>query len=87
MHTKLQLVLRSGATGLTRDISPSGIFFWSAEPFEQGDPLRFCVRFNDAQVKRRWTLQCSARVLRVESADGQCGVAARIVESKLDTYG
>jgi PilZ domain len=86
VQATLQLMLPTGASGLTRDISPSGIFFWTEHPLEQGDPVRFSVRFHDTQMKRRWTLHCSARVLRVEQEAGQCGVAARILESRLETF-
>lgn len=86
VHATLQVVLGSGAPGVTRDISPSGIYFWSRELFREGDSVHFSVRFQDPRMKRRWTLQCVARVLRVEMLEAECGVAARILDSKLETY-
>lgn len=86
VQATLQLVLRDGSAGMTRDISPSGIYFWSAEVLGEGDAVRFTVRFQDPYMKRRWTLYCNGRVLRVERVDGRCGVAARILDSKLETF-
>ena len=87
LKATLQLELNSGNTGLTRDISPSGVFFWSARPFDAGEPLNFSVHFDDQQAHRHWTLHCRAQVLRVENSSAQWGVAARILDSRLDTHG
>ena len=80
---KLAVTLPGGLTGMTRDISASGIYFETdSEPL--GDsPLAFSVELkNDAGIGM--SLRCRGHVLRVEHQGGRVGVAARILESKLE---
>lgn len=87
LKATLNLELESGSKGLTRDISPGGVFFWSMRPFNAGDPVDFSVHFDDRQADRHWTLHCKAEVLRVENGSARWGVAARILDTRLDTDG
>ena len=59
-------------TGITCDISTSGIFFENENAYSIGDTIRLFLNFGDE------TLQCEARVVRVESRKGQFGVAAEL---------
>ena len=80
---KVPVTLPGGLTGITRDISASGIYFETdSEPL--GDaPLAFSVEFkNDVGIGM--TLRCRGQVLRVEHQGSRVGVAARILESKLE---
>jgi hypothetical protein len=80
---KVPVTLPGGFTGMTRDISASGIYFETdSEPL--GDsPLAFSVEFKN-EVGVGMTLRCRGQVLRVEHQGSRVGVAARILESKLE---
>ena len=80
---KVPVTLPHGLMGITRDISASGIYFETdSEPVADA-PLAFSVEFkNDLGVGM--TLRCRGQVLRVEHQGSRVGVAARILESKLE---
>ena len=59
-------------TGITRDISTSGIFFETVSVYSIGDTIRLFLNFEHE------TLQCEARVVRVEPRNGQFGVAVEL---------
>ena len=59
-------------TGITRDISASGIFFETESAYSIGDTIRLLLNFEHE------TLQCEARVVRVEPRNGQFGVAVEL---------
>jgi hypothetical protein len=58
--------------GTTCDISTSGIFFETERAYSIGDTIRLFLNFEDE------TLQCEARVVRVEPRNGQFGVAVEL---------
>jgi len=75
--------LQGGGHGLTRDISASGIYFETdLEPIRES-PLDFTVEFQNGGVGGL-SLRCRGQVVRVDRLGGRIGVAARIIESKLE---
>jgi hypothetical protein len=75
--------LQGGASGTTRDISASGIYFETdLEPILES-PLDFTVEFRNGGVGGL-SLRCRGQVLRVEPVGGRIGVAAKLIESKLE---
>jgi len=58
--------------GTTCDISTSGIFFETERAHSIGDTIRLSLHFEHE------TLQCEARVVRVEPRNGQFGVAVEL---------
>jgi len=68
----LPVQLKNG-TGITRDISTSGIFFETESAHSVGETIRLSLNFEHE------TLQCEARVVRVEPRNGQFGVAVELV--------
>lgn len=78
----LPVSLQGGATGTTRDLSASGIYFETDVEPVQDSALAFSVEFNSGSGGM--ALRCQARVVRVERLGGRVGVAARILESKLE---
>jgi hypothetical protein len=58
--------------GITCDISTSGIFFETESAYAIGDTIRLFLNFEHE------TLQCEARVMRVEPRNGQFGVAVEL---------
>jgi len=73
------------AAGVTRDISPSGIFFETDLDMTDGSSIHFTLEFDNPSGKL--LLECSGEIVRVEKAGGKIGVAAKIVESRLERYG
>lgn len=78
----LPVRLQGGASGTTRDLSASGIYFETDVEPVQDSPLSFSVEFKSGTGGM--ALRCQAQVVRVERLDGKVGVAARILESKLE---
>jgi len=76
-------VLQAGGDGVTRDISATGVFFKTQAAVSEGESIDFSIEFEDAGGKHKWTLACSARVIRVERGSDGFGVAAKITESRL----
>jgi hypothetical protein len=62
----------NSSIGITCDISTSGIFFETESPYSIGDTIRLSLNFEHE------TLQCEARVVRVEPRHGQFGVAVEL---------
>jgi Tfp pilus assembly protein PilZ len=70
---KLALAVQlNDGTGIIRDISTSGIFFETVNAYSIGDTIRLFLNFEQE------TLQCEARVVRVEPRNGQFGVAVEL---------
>ena len=62
----------SDGIGTMCDIGTSGIFFETQRAYSVGETLRLSLRFEHE------TLQCEARVVRVEPRNGQFGVAVEL---------
>ena len=70
---KLSLPVQlSDGIGTTCDISTSGILFETERAYFIGETIRLSVNFEHE------TLQCEARVVRVEPRNGQFGVAVEL---------
>ena len=75
-------LLDGSATGITRDISPSGIYFETDEELASGSPIEFVLEFDNPSGKL--LLECKGEIVRVERAGGKVGIAAKILESHLE---
>lgn len=69
------------ATGMTRDVSVSGIFFETDALDAMGDLISFTVEFDTPRGKSM--LKCKGDVVRIEPSDTRTGVAVKIVESTM----
>lgn len=74
--------LRGGGSGTTRDISASGIYFETDSAPALELPLDFTVEFSNGSGGM--ALRCKAQVVRIERLGARVGVAARLLESKLE---
>jgi len=72
-------VILDNATGITRDVSPSGVFFWKSGVFSYGDSIRFSIEKRTATG--RVMQRCRGAVVRTEFHGDDVGVAVRITES------
>jgi len=76
------LPVRLGAaTGTTRDVSASGIFFEINAPDVVGDLISLTVELDTPRGKRM--LRCKGDVVRIEPSDSRIGVAVKIIESTM----
>jgi len=76
-------VILENATGVTRDVSPSGVFFWTkGGAFTAGDRIRFVVEVDGPTGRMR--LNCRGDIIRTEHGEAIVGVAVKIRESALE---
>jgi hypothetical protein len=66
--------------GVTRDVSQSGIYFFTAQPFSAGMPVSFVLELDYVFPGEPVCLYCRGEVVRVEEAGQRTGVAASISE-------
>ena len=78
----LPVKLDGKAVGVTRDISPSGIFFETDADMADGSAIHFSLEFDNPSGKL--LLECTGEIVRVERVGGKVGVAAKILESRLE---
>jgi hypothetical protein len=81
IHIALPVVLKD-ATGVTRDVSASGMFFWTAGDCTPGDLIGFEVELR--RVGGNMRLKCQGDVIRTESGSARVGVAVKITESAME---
>jgi len=72
-------VMLENATGVTRDVSSSGVFFWKRGVFAYGDSIRFSLarQADTGKILQR----CKGVVVRTDPRGEYVGVAASITES------
>lgn len=85
IEAALAVLLESGS-GVTRNVSASGVYFETEAPLAEGAPLRFSLRFDD-QPGGPLILRCEARIVRLEERDGKFGVGAEITSSSFERPG
>ncbi|HUF21846.1 MAG TPA: PilZ domain-containing protein [Burkholderiales bacterium] len=71
-----------GSSGITRDVSASGIFFETDAAFAPGSTVRFKVELDTPSGKMK--LRCCGSIVRVEHRNGKVGVAVHITESVME---
>ena len=82
IHTALPVHLKS-AEGITRDVSASGVFFWTTAPYcALGELISFSVELK--RPEGRMMLKCQGDVIRMEPRATEIGVAVKIIESAME---
>jgi hypothetical protein len=76
------VIVEGHPAGLTRNVSPTGIFFETDAHMENGHEIRFSLEFDGPSGKL--VMDCSGEIVRIERLGMKLGVAAKIVESKLE---
>lgn len=76
-----------GGTGVTRDVSLSGVFFETDQFFLMGAPIRLTLVLERASPGQPVRLQCEGRVVRVERRQPELrlGVAVAIESYRFRT--
>ena len=70
-----------GRTGVTRNISTSGIFFETDVDYALGSELSFAIEL-DGPPEKNLILRCRGTIVRIEHRAGKVGVAVEIVASQ-----
>ncbi len=68
---------------VTRDISPSGVYFEANTPFVLGEKVGFVIKFNNPGDNLM--LKCNGEIVRVENRNSKVGVAVKILESIMES--
>ena len=82
MSVTRPVVLARGS-GVTRNISTSGVFFEADVDYAVGSKIIFAVQLDGPQGEKL-ELITRGEIVRVEPREGKVGVAAKIVASKLE---
>jgi hypothetical protein len=81
IQTALPVFLKN-AEGITRDVSASGVFFWTSESTcALGELISFSVELK--RPEGRMMLKCQGDVVRTELCNGMMGVAVKISDSAM----
>ena len=79
-----RLVRLDRGTGVTRNISPSGVFFVTGGDYVPGNKINFTIELAGLRggtlMLRSW-----GKIVRIEIQRGIVGVGAKILASKLET--
>jgi hypothetical protein len=67
------------ATGITRDVSASGVFFETDASYALGSTISFTVELDTPGGKM--LLKCQGEIVRIEQRLERVGVAVKITES------
>lgn len=70
-------------TGVTRNVSASGVFFETDVNYAPGREISFAIELDGPTGKMMF--KCQGQIVRVEHRDGNVGVAAKIVASTLES--
>ena len=82
IHAALPVFLKN-TVGITRDVSASGVFFWTSEPVcVLGELISFSVELK--RPEGRMMLKCQGDVVRAEPRATDIGVAVKIIESAME---
>lgn len=81
INASVPVRIEGGGRGETTNLSPAGVHFVTDQPLRDGTAIRFSIEFYAPAGS--FFLECVGEVVRVENANGQTGIAARITESQL----
>jgi Tfp pilus assembly protein PilZ len=81
VFTTLPVDLKN-TTGLTRDVSASGVFFETDARYRLGNAIQFAVEMDTPGGKM--LLTCEGEIVRVEPRGARLGVAVKIIESAIE---
>jgi hypothetical protein len=71
-------------TGVTCNVSVSGVLFETDQSFSLGEPIRLTLMLEYADPAQPIRLQCRGQVVRIERRDGQVGVAVAITAFRFE---
>jgi len=75
-------VFLENATGVTRDMSASGAFFWISGMYALGESISFSIELQ--RLDGKFMLKCQGNVLRTEPRGNEVGVAVRLTKIAME---
>jgi hypothetical protein len=85
VNAMLPVRFEEGGVGVTRNLSPGGVYFIVDESVTAGHPVRFSLEFTSGDTaSAELYLECVGHVVRVEPVGGKLGVAVQLTESRLE---
>jgi len=78
----IPFILDDGSEAITRDLSPSGVYFETEGQLAVGSVVRFSLQFDNPSGDLLFL--CTARVVRIREENGKLGFGAEIVDSRLE---
>ena len=79
VRTKIEIpVTLENGVGVTRDISLTGIYMKTSQPYALGDRVKFTLELEYVVPEGPMQFTCVGRIVRVENLDGEYGVASTI---------
>ena len=75
-------VYLANATGMMRDMSASGAYFWTPKKYAVGDTINFSIGIYTSKGRTVW--KCQGDVLRTEPQDIYHGVAVKITSTTVE---
>jgi hypothetical protein len=82
VEAEVPVHLAGGGEATTRDLSPGGVYFVTEKEMVRGNSIRFTVEFENPGGTLY--LDCVGEIVRIEEAGGKVGIAAKILESRLE---
>jgi hypothetical protein len=82
VNATLPIILGRG-TGVTRNVSASGVFFETNLDYAPESEIRFAIQLDAPGGKMM--LKGQGQIVRVERRNGKVGVAAKIIASTLES--
>lgn len=73
----LPVLFEGGGSGLTRNVSASGIYVETEDQIRLGTPIKLTIDF-EGQPGGLLRVTCDASILRIEEKQGRRGIAAAI---------
>ena len=70
------------ATGITRDVSESGLYIETDAQYVVGSEINLSVELDTPSGKM--LLKCHGNIVRLEHRDAKLGVAVKIIESTME---
>ena len=70
------------ATGVTRDVSASGLYIETAAPYAVGDKINLSVELDTPGGKM--ILRCHGNIVRLEHHDAKIGIAVKVTKSTME---
>ena len=78
----IPFTLDDGSGAVTRDLSPTGLYFETDGVLSVGSEIRFSLEFENPSGDLLF--QCVARIVRIRPENGKLGVGAQIIESQIE---
>jgi hypothetical protein len=81
VRAALRVALANNGSGITRDVSASGMFFETDAAYERGSAIDLTIDIDTPGGPM--VLSCRGQIVRVERRQATVGVAVRFLESTL----